>query len=86
MKNIVLRSIAFNYPGFQSLPRGIKKMLVVTESFFFSEENGRNRADVRPISPQPLFGHANGSGFPFTGLCLKELNAQGFNSARGLLN
>jgi len=29
-------------------------MLVVTESFFFSEENGRNRADVRPISPQPL--------------------------------
>jgi hypothetical protein len=54
MKNIVLRSIAFNYPGFQSLPRGIKKMLVVTESFFFSEENGRNRADVRPISPQPL--------------------------------
>jgi hypothetical protein len=54
----MLRSIAFDYPGFQSLPRGIKKMLLISESFFFSEENCRSCADFRrplvrpfPVSP-----------------------------------
>ncbi len=42
----MLRSIAYNYPEFQSLPRGIKKMLVVTESFFFGEENRCRAAHV----------------------------------------
>ena len=28
-------------------------MLVVTESFFFGEENGRNRADSPPYFAQP---------------------------------
>ncbi len=44
----MLRSIAYNYPEFQSLPRGIKKMLVVTESFFFGEETRRSSAALRP--------------------------------------
>jgi hypothetical protein len=50
----MLRSIAYNYPGFQSLPKGIKKMLVVTESFFFGDENRRSDADVRSLLAQPL--------------------------------
>ena len=53
----MLRSIAYNFPGFQDLPRGIKKMLVVTESHFFGEENARARADVRRLSilfPPPV--------------------------------
>jgi hypothetical protein len=32
-----MRTIILTYPGFQSLPRGIKQMLVTSESFFFSE-------------------------------------------------
>ena len=50
MKNVVLRSIAYHYPGFQSLPRGIKKMLLFSESFFFSNEKCRSCADLlRPL-------------------------------------
>jgi hypothetical protein len=33
----------FNYPGFQSLPKGIKQMLVITEAQLFDQ----------PISQQP---------------------------------
>jgi hypothetical protein len=45
MNNVPLRSIAFSYPGFQSLPRGIKQMLVVTETFLFGEDNDHSAAD-----------------------------------------
>lgn len=45
MKNVTLRSIAFTYPGFQSLPRGIKRMLLVTESFLFDEESTHSGAE-----------------------------------------
>ncbi len=63
MKNVALRSIAFNYPGFQALPRGIKKMLVVSESFFFAEENNPHDVNLdhgfigvegTPVSPAVL--------------------------------
>jgi hypothetical protein len=47
MNTNVPRSIAFAYPGFQALPRGIKKMLVLTETFFFGEEKERSVADLR---------------------------------------
>jgi hypothetical protein len=50
----MLRSIAYNYPGFQSLPRGIRKMLIVTESFFFFEEEGRGPTpSVSPAARVP---------------------------------
>jgi hypothetical protein len=32
-----MRSIMLTYPGFQSLPRGLKQMLVTSESRFFSD-------------------------------------------------
>jgi hypothetical protein len=32
-----MNSITATYPGFQSLPKGIKQMLVVSESLFFEE-------------------------------------------------
>ena len=55
MKNVMLRSIAYNYPGFQLLPRGIKKMLLFSESFFFSNENSRSCANLlRPLA-QPFW-------------------------------
>jgi hypothetical protein len=34
---MILNSITATYPGFQSLPRGVKQMLLVSESVFFDE-------------------------------------------------
>jgi len=41
-----LKSIMMTYPGFQTLPRGIKKLLLVSESFFF-----REAATLRSMHP-----------------------------------
>ena len=32
-----MNSIAWTYPGFQSLPKGIQQMLVASESYFLNE-------------------------------------------------
>jgi hypothetical protein len=34
-----MKSIVVTYPGFQTLPKGLKMMLVASESFFFHEAN-----------------------------------------------
>jgi hypothetical protein len=34
-----MKSIVVTYPDYQSLPKGIKKMLVASESLFFAEAN-----------------------------------------------
>jgi len=36
-----MRTIALTYPGFHALPSGVKRLLVLSESFFFEEEGGR---------------------------------------------
>lgn len=35
-----MKSIVLTYPEFQSLPRGIKKMLVASETIFFKQAKG----------------------------------------------
>ena len=32
-----MRTIILTYPGYQSLPQGIKQMLVASENFYFDE-------------------------------------------------
>jgi hypothetical protein len=32
-----MRTIILTYPGYQSLPRGLKQMLVASENFYFDE-------------------------------------------------
>lgn len=32
-----MRTIILSYPGFQSLPRGVKQLLLATENFYFEE-------------------------------------------------
>ena len=32
-----MKSIMMTYPGFQALPKGIKQLLLASESFFFDE-------------------------------------------------
>jgi hypothetical protein len=36
-----MKSIITTYPDFQSLPKGVRRMLVASESFFFHEANSR---------------------------------------------
>lgn len=38
-----MKSIITTYPDFQKLPRGLKMLLLVSESFFFSEAVARPR-------------------------------------------
>ena len=44
----IMRSIMWTYPGFQSLPRGIKQMLVASENDFFS--------DAKPVLAKGALG------------------------------
>jgi hypothetical protein len=44
MKKIQTRTIAMSYPGFQALPLGVKRMLVVSESFFFDQRSKEDLA------------------------------------------
>ena len=41
-----MNSIITTYPGFQALPRGIKKMLMVSESLFFEDAKALPQAQA----------------------------------------
>ena len=68
-----MKSIAFTYPGFHALPRGIKQLLVTSESAFFEEVQVRKPSlreavgtTVRPLIPTGhLFRHALRAGTSF---------------------
>ena len=38
------------YPGFQTLPKGLKRLLVESESFFFEEETAFFRRDPKRVA------------------------------------
>jgi hypothetical protein len=42
---MTLHSITATYPGFQSLPKGVKQMLLVSESVFFDEARTAMKAN-----------------------------------------
>jgi hypothetical protein len=45
IRSIDMKPIMVVYPGFQALPKGLKQMLVESESFFFEEETTFFRRD-----------------------------------------
>jgi len=45
------------YPGFQALPKGLKQLLVESESFFFEEETTFFRRDGRGVVSQRVNSH-----------------------------
>jgi hypothetical protein len=47
---IDMKPIMVVYPGFQALPKGLKQLLVESESFFFEEETTFFRRDRKPIA------------------------------------
>ncbi len=62
-----MRTIILTYPGYQSLPRGIKQMLVASENFYFDEigavaaNANRDRPKDAKIAP---FAGVTNSGRP----------------------
>jgi hypothetical protein len=48
-----MKSIITTYPDFPSLPRGIKKMLLASENFFFSEVKASYPSPKRPAGGIP---------------------------------
>jgi hypothetical protein len=63
-----MKSVTSTYPGFHELPKGVKQLLLISESFFFSEARPTLPAsDSLPGSerfnpshsptPHPAFGH-----------------------------
>jgi hypothetical protein len=46
---IDMKPIMIVYPGFQALPKGLKQLLVESESFFFEEETTFFRRDGRGV-------------------------------------
>jgi hypothetical protein len=76
---MTLSSITATYPGFQSLPKGIKQMLLVSESVFFEEARAPKKKtqvagqqafpDTQIVPPEVLDFVQNGGGqAPRTGL------------------
>lgn len=51
-----MNSIASTYPDFQALPRGIKRLLMTSETEFFN--------DAKPAAPNPASGKARVVTFP----------------------
>ena len=49
----IVKSVTTTYPGFHGLPKGIKQMLLVSESFFFGEARPTADAKGRAGSPLP---------------------------------
>lgn len=45
IRPIDMKTITMVYPGFQMLPKGLKQLLVESESFFFEEETTFFRRD-----------------------------------------
>jgi hypothetical protein len=45
-----MNSITATYPGFQALPKGVKRMLLESESYFFDEAKPLPRAPLTQIA------------------------------------
>jgi hypothetical protein len=60
-----MRTIILTYPGFQSLPRGLKQLLLATEEFYFAEVHSTvakanavrpKGAKIAQFTPMPSLG------------------------------
>jgi len=59
-----MKSIVVTYPDYQSLAKGIKKMLVVSETLFFGEAKGAPviHRDAKPALMAARTGRFSGRG------------------------
>jgi len=54
-----MKMIMTSYPGFQDLPKGVRKMLLVSESFFFDEMRRRGTGQARGAATSPVSSNAD---------------------------
>jgi len=54
-----MKSILVTYPNFRTLPKGLKQLLLASESFFFNETKtaADKQGPVRPIISMVKFGN-----------------------------
>ena len=52
--NQTMKLIMMTYPGFQDLPKGVKKMLLASETFFFDETHRQTKRPTPGSLPLPL--------------------------------
>jgi hypothetical protein len=55
-----MKPIMIVYPGFQTLPKGLKQLLVESESFFFEEETTFFRRDPKSVTSLRVNNHLVG--------------------------
>jgi len=60
IRAIDMKTITMVYPGFQMLPKGLKQLLVESESFFFEEQTTFFRRDRKSIGSPGMDGHLVG--------------------------
>jgi|GEM_PF-5471182 len=66
-----MKSIMATYPGFQTLPRGVKRLLLASENFFFNEAPApvarpgvASLVNVHPWAPSSSAGYEQAAGLP----------------------
>jgi len=57
IRPIDMKTITMVYPRFQTLPKGLKQLLVESESFFFEEETTFFRRDQKAIVARGYVNH-----------------------------
>lgn len=63
-----MKSIMVTYPDFQSLPKGLKQMLLASETFFFDETKlhpNESRNDVQTLAILDHIARLQGTQLPF---------------------
>lgn len=48
-----MKSILITYPNFQALPKGVKQMLLASESFFFNQPSAAPKRGKEIVQPKP---------------------------------
>jgi hypothetical protein len=60
-----MKTIILTYPGFQALPKGVRQLLVATESFYYGEtsvaaqKSNDNKPDLGAIHDFPTVANFN---------------------------
>jgi hypothetical protein len=62
-RRLIMKSILVTYPKFQALPKGVKQMLLASESFFFDQSKTAPRQSSEPPKTAPFLSvHENRRG------------------------
>ena len=58
-----MNTTILNYPGFQTLPKGVRQMLLVSEAYFFNESAAESQ-EQKAVAKHFSRGYENFARFP----------------------